>query len=99
MKKYLFFTLLIASLSTIIYLEFDNFAHARTMYVNSALVLPKDDDVKKYWNEARDYKEQMRFELARQSYLLALANSKHDGHVQQIKRELQIIDLQIRSLR
>lgn len=51
------------------------------------------------WNMARAYKAQMRLEMARQQYLLALATCRSEETVQRIQRELQIVELQIRSLR
>lgn len=48
---------------------------------------------------ARNYKNQMRYEMARQYYLLALAGSNSQASVERIQRELQVVELQIRSLR
>lgn len=62
--------------------------------------VPRDSgETVRYWKMARKYKNQMRYELARQHYLLALASSRSDQTVQRIQRELQIVELQIRSLR
>lgn len=62
--------------------------------------VPEDSgETSRYWNMARNYKKQMRYEMARQYYLLALAGCRSDVSVQRIQRELQIVELQIRSLR
>ena len=51
------------------------------------------------WKLARDYERQMRYELARQYYLLALAACRSESAQAQLKRELESIDLQIRTMR
>lgn len=62
--------------------------------------VPTDSaETTRLWNTARKYKGQMRYEMARQHYLLALATCRSDETVQRIQRELQIVELQIRSLR
>ncbi|MEG2173630.1 MAG: hypothetical protein RRY29_10315 [Desulfovibrionaceae bacterium] len=62
--------------------------------------IPADSgETTRLWNMARKYKDQMRYEMARQHYLLALATCRSDETVQRIQRELQIVELQIRSLR
>lgn len=66
--------------------------HPDTVPVDSA-------ETARLWNKARKYKGQMRYEMARQHYLLALATCRSDETVQRIQRELQIVELQIRSLR
>lgn len=53
----------------------------------------------RHWNIARKYKTQMRFELAKQHLLLALSACRSDITMQRIQRELQIVELQIRSMR
>ena len=52
-----------------------------------------------HWKLARDYERQMRFELARQHYLLALASCRSEPTQAQLRRELESIDLQIRTMR
>jgi hypothetical protein len=51
------------------------------------------------WKLARDYERQMRYELARQHYLLALASCRSEPTQTQLRRELESIDLQIRTMR
>ena len=51
------------------------------------------------WKLARDYERQMRYELARQHYLLALASCRSEATQTQLRRELESIDLQIRTMR
>jgi hypothetical protein len=51
------------------------------------------------WKLARVYERQMRYELARQHYLLALAACRSESAQAQLRRELESIDLQIRTLR
>ena len=51
------------------------------------------------WKLARDYERQMRYELARQHYLLALAACRSERTQAQLRRELESIDLQIRTMR
>ena len=51
------------------------------------------------WKLARDYERQMRYELARQHYLLALASCRKEATQTQLRRELESIDLQIRTMR
>ena len=52
-----------------------------------------------HWTLARDYEKQMRYELARQHYLLALAACRTEASQAQLRRELESIDLQIRTMR
>ena len=52
-----------------------------------------------HWKLARDYERQMRYELARQHYLLALASCRSEPTQTQLRRELESIDLQIRTMR
>ncbi|MDR2695903.1 MAG: hypothetical protein LBC79_05940 [Deltaproteobacteria bacterium] len=51
------------------------------------------------WKLARDYERQMRYELARQHYLLALASCRSEPTQTQLRRELEGVDLQIRTMR
>ena len=51
------------------------------------------------WKLARDYERQMRYELARQHYLLALASCRSEPAQTQLRRELESVDLQIRTMR
>ena len=51
------------------------------------------------WKLARDYERQMRYELARQHYLLALASCRTEPTQTQLRRELESVDLQIRTMR
>lgn len=53
----------------------------------------------KHWNTARGYQREQRFELARQHYLLALATCRTEETRDRLQRELQIVDLQLRSMR
>ena len=52
-----------------------------------------------HWKLARDYERQMRYELARQHYLLALASCRSEPAQTQLRRELESVDLQIRTMR
>jgi hypothetical protein len=52
-----------------------------------------------HWKLARDYERQMRYELARQHYLLALASCRSEPTQTQLRRELESVDLQIRTMR
>ena len=52
-----------------------------------------------HWHLARDYERQMRYELARQHYLLALASCRSESTQTQLRRELESVDLQIRTMR
>ena len=52
-----------------------------------------------HWQQARDYERQMRYELARQQYLLALAACRSAPTQEQLRRELESVDLQIRTMR
>ena len=51
------------------------------------------------WKLARDYERQMRYELARQHYLLALASCRSESTQTQLRRELESVDLHIRTMR
>ncbi len=50
-------------------------------------------------NLARKYKKLRRYELARQHYLLALAATTTTTTRDSIQRDLQVVELQIRTLR
>ncbi len=52
-----------------------------------------------HYNQAMKYKQHARYELARESLLMALASSGSSQVRDRLQRELQIIDLQIRTLR
>jgi len=52
-----------------------------------------------HWKLARDYEREMRYELARQHYLLALASCRASSTQEQLRRELESVDLQIRTMR
>lgn len=56
-------------------------------------------DTTVHWNKAREYQRQQRFELARQHYLLALATCRTEETRDRLQRELQVIDLQLRTMR
>lgn len=61
---------------------------------------PKDSEsAARHWKQARAYQKGMRLELARQEYLLALANCRTEETRDRLQRELQIVDLQLRTLR
>ncbi len=68
--------------------------------VKDADRIPKDTELTvMHWKQARAYEAAMRLELARQEYLLALANARAPETVSRIQTELQSIDMQIRTLR
>ena len=52
-----------------------------------------------HWQKARAYQSNMRYELARQEYLLALATCRTDQTKNRLQRELQIVEMQLRTLR
>ncbi len=63
---------------------------------------PKTDmpeEVIEHWELATEYKEKRRYELARQHFLLALASCNTTELRDALQRELQLVDLQIRTLR
>ncbi len=52
-----------------------------------------------HWELATEYKYSRRYELARQHLLLALATCNSTELRDTLQRELQIVDLQIRTMR
>ena len=52
-----------------------------------------------YVEQAREYRDEGRFELARQSYTLALSTCRNDADLAIIKRELASVELEIRTMR
>jgi len=75
---------------------------ASAMEVGPGLVFDRMTDTKATehnWKLARSYERQMRLELARQHYLLALASCRTEANQLQLRRELDSIDLQIRTMR
>lgn len=52
-----------------------------------------------YLEQARLYREQGRFELARQTYVQALATCRDSANLSIIKRELAGVELLIRTMR
>jgi len=81
------------------------FAFAQPSHVQAAsasAVFDRLADTKvtaRNWKLARDYERQMRYELARQHYLLALASCRSEPTQTQLRRELESVDLQIRTMR
>lgn len=66
----------------------------------SADAVPHDSEATaRHWKQARAYQKGMRFELARQEYLLALATCRTDITRDRLQRELRIVDMQLRTLR
>ena len=62
--------------------------------------LPRDSQqVAYHWKQARDYQNLRRYELARQHFLLALSACRSEDTRDRLQRELQIVDLQLRTLR
>lgn len=53
----------------------------------------------RHWRLARRYQKAMRLELARQEYLMALAHCRTEKTRDRLQRELQTVDLQLRTLR
>ena len=75
---------------------------AQAAIVNHSAVFDRLRDTRateRNWKLARDYERQMRYELARQHYLLALASCRSESTQTQLRRELESIDLQIRTMR
>ncbi len=54
---------------------------------------------RRYLAEARRYRSQGRYELARQSYLLALSIAPREKEVSIIRKELEGLELLLRTLR
>ena len=52
-----------------------------------------------HWDKAREYQKAQRFELSRQHYLLALSSCRSEETRDRLQRELQIVDLQLRTMR
>lgn len=52
-----------------------------------------------YVEQAREYREEGRYELARQSYVLALSTCRSNEDLAIIKRELAGVELLIRTMR
>lgn len=52
-----------------------------------------------HWQKARAYQGAGRYELARQEYLLSLAHCRTDTTRDRLQRELQIIEMQLRTMR
>ena len=75
--------------------------HVRTAAAASAVFdsLADTKATTHHWKLARDYERQMRYELARQHYLLALASCRSESTQTQLRRELESVDLQIRTMR
>ncbi len=61
--------------------------------------IPIPEETKHHWELAMDYKYDGRYELARQHFLLALATCNSTELRDTLKRELQSVDLQIRTMR
>jgi hypothetical protein len=77
-------------------------ASARTDVIMPGIVYDRLTDTRattQNWKLARDYERQMRYELARQHYLLALAACRTESTQMQLRRELESVDLQIRTMR
>jgi hypothetical protein len=75
---------------------------ARAAAAGPSIVFDRMTDTKATvhnWKLARDYEQQMRYELARQHYLLALASCRSESTQMQLRRELESVDLQIRTMR
>lgn len=53
----------------------------------------------RHWYTASDYEAQGRYELARQHYLLALAESEDPESQQQLRYTLDILDRKIQAMR
>lgn len=51
------------------------------------------------WTAARRYQAEGRYELAKQYYSPALASARTQSALEQLKRELFTVDLQIRTMR
>lgn len=52
-----------------------------------------------YWKKALTYRDEGRFELARQQYLLALSSCHTEEAKTRVQRELQSVELLIRTMR
>ncbi len=61
--------------------------------------IPMLEETVEHWELATEYKAERRYELARQHLLLALATCNSTELRDTLQRELQIVDLQIRTMR
>ncbi len=66
------------------------------VHINSRSV---PDVARAHWNIANKYKAERRYELSRQHYLMALAHSNTAALRDTLKKELQVVELLIRTLR
>lgn len=62
-------------------------------------VTAEADETIDNWMAARHYQAEGRYELAKQYYSLALAAARTQSALDQLKRELYTVDLQIRTMR
>ena len=62
-------------------------------------VTPEGTETIDNWMAAKHYQAQGRYELAKQYYSLALASARTQSALEQLKRELFVVDLQIRTMR
>lgn len=65
----------------------------------SASVDQGPDISETYLEEARQYREQGRYELARQSYVQALSTCRNSAVLEVIQRELAGVELLLRTMR
>lgn len=68
-------------------------------FVQAASRPSGQDHSSSHLKQARYYQEQGRYELARQSYALALSTCQDPGQLEIIKREMNNVELILRSLR
>ncbi len=66
------------------------------VYINSRSV---PDVARAHWQIANKYKAERRYELSRQHYLMALAHSNTAALRDTLQKELQVVELLIRTLR
>lgn len=68
-------------------------------HANEATVGPGIDISVDYLNQARAYRDQGRYDLARQSYAQALSTCRNNANLEIIKREMAGTELLIRTMR
>ncbi len=72
---------------------------AVSSFKNSDKALGDSSIADAYWKKARTYRDEGRFELARQQYLLALSSCYTEEAKIRVQRELQSVELLIRTMR
>ena len=61
--------------------------------------VPETGSTLSNWNIARNYQAQHRFEMARQYYVLALADARTPDSQTALKQEIEAVERQIQAMR